>query len=138
MKREFTAHCKVVNGKLEWRNQEYLNLGLQNFEGCDGIVKVKKSWSKRSLSQNSFYWVWVTIIAEYCGNTQEEMHTILKGLFAPKKEAKFGKKSYMIPKGTSEMSKGEMVEYLFNIQTEAAQLGVVLPTPEDYLKQNSS
>lgn len=132
--KEILAHCKVVAGRLVWRNPEYLTINLPKFEGSSGILKVKKKWNKRSLNQNSLYWVWVGIIADYCGNTQEEMHTILKGLFAPKKEAKFGKKVYMIPRSTTTFSKGEMQEYMFYIQTEASQLGIVLPTPEDYMK----
>lgn len=135
MKKEFVAHCKVVGGFLEWKNPDYLAVNLPNYEGLDGVLKIKRKWSKRSLNQNSLYWEWVTIIADYCGNTTEEMHTILKGLFAPKKEVKMGKKKYMIPRSTTTFTKGEMVEFMFDVQTEASHLGILLPTPEDYSKQ---
>jgi len=138
MTKDFIAHCKVVDGHLQWRNVDYLAVNLPKWEGYDGVLKIKKKWNKRSTSQNSLYWVWVTLIAESCGNTPEEMHTIFKGLYAPKIEVKYGKKSFMIPRSTTSLTKGEMVEFMFNVQTEAANLGIVLPTPEDYEKERTA
>ncbi len=134
MEKQFVAHCKVVGGFLEWRNADYLHVNLPKFEGLDGVLTIKRKWNKRSINQNALYWEWVTLIADYCGNTPQEMHTILKGLYAPKKQVKMGKKRYMIPRSTTSLSKGEMVEYMFNVQTEASHLGITLPTPEDYQK----
>ena len=130
--KDFTAHFSVKNGFLEWKNPDYLSINLPKYEGMEGILKIKKKWNKRSVNQNSLYWEWVGIIADYCGNTPEETHTILKGLFAPKKEVKVGKKSYMIPRSTTDLTKGEMVEYMFQVGVEASNLGIVLPSPEDY------
>lgn len=135
MRKDFTAHCKVVNGFLEWKNIDYLKVNLPNYEGLEGVLKIKKKWNKRSLNQNSLYWKWVEIIAEYCGNTSEEMHAILRGLYAPKKEVKVGKKIYRIPRSTTTLTKGEMASYMLDVQAEAGILGIILPTPEDYLKQ---
>lgn len=130
--KDFLAHCKVVNGALEWKNLDYLRVNLPKYEGLDGVLKIKKKWNKRSLNQNALYWEWVTIIADYCGNSPEEMHVILRGLYAPKKEVKVGKKKYMIPRSTTTFTKGEMAEFMMNVQAEAGQLGITLPTPEDY------
>lgn len=132
MSKDFIAHCTVTGGLLEWRNPDYLHVNLPKFEGLSGVLTIKKKWSKRSLNQNALYWEWVTLIADYCGNTPQEMHSVLRGLYAPKKEIKVGKKKYMIPRSTTTLSKGEMVEFMFNVQSEASQLGIILPTPEDY------
>lgn len=112
-----------------------MDINLPEYEGLDGVLKIKKKWNKRSLSQNSLYWAWVTEIAEYCGNSPEEMHTILKGLFCPKREVKMGKKVYVIPRSTTSLTKGEMVEFMMHVQVEATQLGITLMSPEDYQKQ---
>jgi hypothetical protein len=130
-KKDFKAHATVVNGKLEWKNDAYLDFNLPNFEGCEAVLTVKRKWNKRSLSQNSLYWVWVGIIAEYCGDSEEETHITLRGLYAPKREFKMGEKSFMIPRSTTTLSKGEMQEYMFHIEVQAGQLGIILPRPED-------
>ena len=79
-------------------------------------------------------WEWLSIIGDYIGEDKNEVYRIMTGLHSPKKEVKMGKKRFSIPKGTSKMTKGEMVEFMMNIQVEASQMGIVLPTPEDYQK----
>lgn len=130
--RSFIAHCKVVGGKLEWKNQLYLDVNLQKYEGLDGILTVKKKWNKRSLSQNNYFWLCMEVLAEYTGHTPEEMHVIVKGLYCPKKEVVVGDKKYSIPRGTSDLTKGEFVELMLNVNVMASGLGVVLPDPTDY------
>ncbi len=132
MANDFVAHCKVVGGFLEWKNLDYLNINLPKYEGLQGVLVVKKKWNKRSLSQNAYFWLCMQVLAEYTGHTPEELHVIVKGLYCPKKEVKVGKKSYSIPRGTSELTKGEFVELMLNVNVMASDLGVVLPDPTDY------
>ncbi len=131
MKKDFIAHFTVKDGGIVWKNERYLHHNLPEYEGLSGILEIKVKRSTRSLNQNALYGVWIGIIAEYCGNAPEEMHTILKGLYGFKKEITVGDKKYMIPRSTSTYSKGEMVEYMFYIEQEAAKLGISLPHPED-------
>lgn len=131
MAKDFLAHCKVVNGELEWKNPSYLHLGLKNLEGYNGVLTVKKKWNKRSLSQNSLYWMWLEIISQDVSHVPEELHIIFRGLFAPKKEVHIKTKSYMIPRSTTDLTKGEMVEYMFHVEQQANELGITLPHPED-------
>lgn len=132
MTKSFVAHCKVVDGYLEWKNPNYLNVNLPNYEGLEGVLTIKKKWNKRSLSQNNYFWLCMGTLAEYTGHTPEELHVIVKGLYSPKKEVKVGKKTYSIPKGTSELTKGEFVELMLNVNVMASELGVILPDPTDY------
>lgn len=129
--KEILAHLKVVNGAIEYRNVDYVALNLEKFEGCDGVLHIKRKWNKRSLSQNKYFWLCLEVIAEYTGHTSEELHVIYKGLFCPKKEISVGKKKYMIPKGTSELTKSEFVELMMNISAEASLIGLTLPQPQD-------
>lgn len=130
--KQFVAHCTVQNGKLVWKNDQYMEVNLPKYEGLKGILTIKTRKSRRSLNQNALYWEWVTIIGDYFGNTKDEMHTILKGLVGHKQEVKVGKKKFLIPKSTSNYTVGEMVEYMFNVKVWASQEGIVLPSPEDY------
>src|SRR5581483_6780833 len=105
MKKDFLAHFRVEHGRIAWKNQSYLDVNLPNYEGLSGTLSIPVRKSRRSLSQNALYWMWVSIIAEYCGNSQEEMRTILKGLFGPKTEGKLGEKRFMIPRSTTTYTK---------------------------------
>jgi hypothetical protein len=131
MKLEFRAHFVVRGGKVEWKNPSYVTHQLANFEGCEGIAIAKRKWNKRSTNQNALYWLWLSVMSKDIGHTEEELHVIMKGLHAPKKEVKVGNKTYMIPKSTQELSKGEFVEYMFHVETEANQLGIELPHPNE-------
>ncbi len=129
--KDFTAHFQILNGQIVWKSQAYMDNWLPKMEGQKGICVVKKKWNKRSLDQNALYWVWMTTISEHTGHTPEELHHIFKGRFAPKKQIEVAKKVYNIPKGTSDMSVGEMVGYMFDVEVEAGTMGIVLPHPED-------
>lgn len=132
MKRDFLAHFIIKDGRIAWKNDDYMAANLPKYEGLNGSLLIKVRTSKRSLNQNALYWEWVTVCAEYCGDTKEEMHTILKGLFGVKIHAKdLSGNPLRIPKSTSTYTKGEMVEYMFLIEQEATKLGIKLPHPED-------
>jgi len=129
--KSFTAHFVVKDGFPEYKNPEYL-INLQKFEGCSGVLQVKRKWNKRSLNQNAWMWACFEIIGDYIGENKNTVHRIMTGLFAPKKEIKVGKRKVSMPIGTSEMSKGEMVEFMLNVSSEAGQMGITLPDPEEY------
>lgn len=129
--KEFLAHCEVIDGKLQWKNEAYLHVNLPKFEGMKGTLTIKKKWNKRSLSQNKLYWLWVTIISKDLGYTENELHTLLKGKFGPKKAIVVGGKTYNIPKSTTDFTKGEFVEFMFFVEKQAAELNILLPHPED-------
>lgn len=131
MQRDFTAHFTVVNGQMVWKNQAYMDNWLPKLEGQKGMCIVRKKFNKRSLDQNALYWVWMETISDHTGHTPEELHHIFKGRFAPKKQVKIAETVYNIPKGTSELSKGQMVEYMMAVEAEAGTMGIVLPHPED-------
>lgn len=132
MKKDFVAHCTIKQGMLIWKNREYMAHNLPNYEGLVGVLTIVVKKSTRSLNQNALYWEWVTICAEYCGNTKQEMHEIFKDLFGIRIEARDlqGNPKRVI-KSTSTYTKGEMVGYMFDIEQEAAKLGILLPHPED-------
>lgn len=128
---ELLAHFTVTEGKPIWKNSEYVKVNLPKFEGCKGILHIKKKWNRRSVSQNALYWLWLEVASQSIGHTENELNVIFKGLFAPKKEVSMGGKTYVIPKSTKELSKGEMVSYLFEVEQKLSELGIKLPRPED-------
>lgn len=125
--------AKVKNHRLQFdQDHDWLNNAFFKLEGKNVIVDVEEVKNFRSGNQNRLYWKYLEVIAADVGESPERLHTIFKGLYSPKVQMKFKDKSYMIPKSTTDMSVGEFVEYLIKVQSEAADLGVILPDPELY------
>lgn len=135
MAKEFVAHLTVVNGKFEWKNPDYIRVNLPKLEGKKGVLTIKEKWNQRSLPQNNYIHLCFEVIGEYMGENPNEVKRIMKGLFSPKVEKKFGDRRLMVPKGTSDMSVGEMQQFELEVSAEAGRLGVLLPDREEYNRQ---
>ena len=101
----------------------------------DGIyyVRVELSRKPRSLNQNNYYWgVVLPIIADYTGNTPDELHNIFKRMFLPPKTIMYRNKAIKMPSSTTELSTVGFAEYIDRITAEAGELGVSIPPPNDF------
>ncbi|MGW8178838.1 MAG: hypothetical protein ACWGQW_08765, partial [bacterium] len=132
---EWYRHCKSDEMKtfvLNGRNNDVIRNYLRMLP-YDGTYKIeiKKVESKRSLSQNALYWMWVTIIANDIGHTKDEMHDLLRfTLLNPITTEVMGRVIEQLP-STTKMKTKEFVEYLNAIEMWAADFGILLPQPED-------
>jgi hypothetical protein len=94
-------------------------------------VEVKRNLSKRSLSQNALYWVWVAIISEETGYRKDEVHALLRYQFLPSCEQEImGHRIHDLP-STTKLNTKEFTEYLNDIENWASDFGITLPHPED-------
>ena len=83
---------------------------------------------KRTVNQNALYWVHMTCIGDYCGNSKDYVHNEMGLKFLPCTEGKLGKE----PVSTTSLNTKEMVNYMDQIRLWAAEfLGLRLLTPED-------
>lgn len=85
---------------------------------------------KRSLNQNSLLHKWFALIAEYTGDSEASVKSDLKAEFSPLVESKVTAGKFR-PLDTSEMSIKQMAEFMDRIYKFAAELGVLLPIPEE-------
>ena len=76
-------------------NRAWLDYLEQN-EGKKLVINIGLDKAKRSLDQNSLYWVYLGVIANETGHTEEELHRIFKGLFLPKKKVTLQGKDYIL------------------------------------------
>jgi hypothetical protein len=125
-------HAHIKDKEIVFPNPAFVRVFLSKFEGKKVTVEVEKVSSKRSLQQNAWMWACFEVIGDYMGENKNTVHRIMTGLFAPKKEVKMGNRRMMIPKGTSEMSIGEMVQFMMEVSAEAGQFGITLPDPSLY------
>ena len=98
-------------------------------------IELKKIAKKRSISQNSYFHVVVSIYAINLGYTLDEAKMLLKRMYAKVCKAliyeKKGNKFYL---STSSMNSKELTEFIDWIRTHSAKdCGVYIPTSEEYL-----
>lgn len=113
-------------------NLKYVRHHLEKWEDKKVWITVERVQSKRSLNQNAYYWVCLGIIAEHTGHSPEELHRIFKGLYLPRKETVLNGKKYMLTGSTTDLNKGEFVEYMMRVTAEAGDMGIALPSPDEY------
>lgn len=104
--------------------------GIYDSEAWD--VKVTKKRFKRSIDQNSLYWLWLTCIEQETGNDRNDLHDFFKAKFLG-----FESKNIMghtVTRVISTTAKNtlEFKNYLYRIQMFASvELAIILPDPKD-------
>lgn len=123
--------AKIKDRKLKLDNPYYFKFQISKYKDCRALVSVKIIKSKRSLSQNAWYWgVVIPLICETTGHTPNEQDRIFEQMFAPRKVVKHKNKEYVIYKHCKELTKGEFVFFVERIRAEVAEMGIVIPNPE--------
>lgn len=122
-----------INENNEIIHTPLMRYHLSKFKkGINIVVSVEKQYNKRSLNQNAYYHMCLGIIAEYTGDSPDELHRLFKGMFLPRKDIVLNKKRYSLAGSTTELTKGQFAEYIMKISAEVALMGITLPSPEDY------
>lgn len=120
---------KIEKGKFVFGSDITEQRFFEKYEGKDMVIEQIKR--RRSLQQNSYYWVYLTVISTETGNDVNDLHELMKQRFLPSVIVKIkGKKathSFERKKSTTELTKAEFNEYLERIR---AFTEVPLPDPE--------
>jgi len=124
---KFQAHVK--NGILKIVNLDNFNSFLKGFkEGQEVTIKVEKQKKNRTLDQNAWYWAGVLpTVAEYTGNSTEELHEIFKRMFLSPQFITYRDKQIKVPGSTTTLSTVEFSEYIEKVIAEAAGMGIIVP-----------
>lgn len=121
---------EINNKKVKLNNpakfREYVNL----LEGKIIQLEIKKKRKIRSLSQNSLYWVWLGIISDSTGYYTEELHSSFKAMFLTDRTQKIP-----LVRSTTALNSAQFTQYLDKIDNQARDLGITLPSPDDYYKE---
>lgn len=97
-----------------------------------------KPWEgKRSLDQNSLYWMWLGLMAKHFSRkagpfSKDDMHDLMRHHhlgYVDKQISKTKIASQL--KSTTDLSTKEMSEYMTKVEAWCAQNGLLLPRPED-------
>jgi len=95
-------------------------------------VEIKQKREIRSVSQNSLYWLWLTCIMAETGNDKDYLHIFFGKKYLPQNSRVIYGETVNITVSTSSLDTAQFTHYLERIQQFAnAELGIVLPNPED-------
>lgn len=104
-------------------------------EGKKYKVSVTLHRDRRSLSQNSLYWLWLNCISAETGNDVDALHDYFKDRFLSRKVEIFGDEC-LVGISTTKLNTAEFTAFLDKVQQFAAGEGIILPNPEDlYFEQ---
>lgn len=110
---------------------EHINtLLLDNKKVYKAEIKLQRE--KRSISQNSLYWLWLACLQDETGSYKDDLHECFKIKFLPYKTKEVLGEEVRVVQSTTSLDTKEMASYLEHIKIFAqAELGCMLPRPED-------
>lgn len=126
---------KVIEGTLTGIPKKELANELKFFEGKSVDLIIRKHKKYRSIYQNRYYWMIITMIGNDIGNTKDEMHDILKFKFlkAEKVDENTGE-IFPYIRDSSDLSTVEFEDYLSEIRKFAAEyLHMNIPLPNEQI-----
>jgi hypothetical protein len=95
-------------------------------------VEIKQKREIRTVSQNSLYWLWLTCIMAETGNEKDYLHIFFGKKYLPQNSRLIYGETVNITVSTTSLDTAQFTHYLERIQQFAnAELGIVLPNPED-------
>lgn len=95
------------------------------------VMEIDVVKSKRTLSQNDFYWFYLGIIEKETGNLATDMHELFKRKLLPPIPKKVLGVEFKIPATTTTLTKSEFSDYLDKI---CAMTNVPIPVIEEAKK----
>lgn len=95
-------------------------------------VTIKRHVKPRSTAQNSLYWAWLTIVEQDTGNGKDDLHSLFKRQFLPRRFLDVDGESVEVEPHTPKCSTVEFTEYLDRVQQFCvSELAIVLPDPDE-------
>ena len=88
----------------------------------EGDLELGKFKSKRSNSQNDYYWAMLKELGDYTGYSEEELHDMFRFKYLSEKKTVAGSEIYAI-KSTTSLNVDDFKNYIHDIQRFAIGLG---------------
>lgn len=119
---------RIIDGHIKLLHRESFAALIQQLEGCEIDIQLRKHRKDRSSKQNAYYWSCVVAeIANFCGYEPTEAHDALKQMFLTDHS------NAALPRvrSTTTLDTKEFMEYIEKcVQFAAEKFGIVIPDPE--------
>lgn len=101
-------------------------------DGKRYTVEITMKRDKRTVNQNSLYWLWLTCISNETGNEKDILHDEFGKMFLPKRSGNFFGEYVEKAVSTTSLDTKQFTEYLDKIQAfVTSEIGIILPNPDD-------
>lgn len=133
MKLEY--YSDVKGGNLQTNVRKKIAEELKQFEGKRIQIRIEKLKSKRSIQQNRYWWLAMTILGNELGYSKEETHELMKFKFL-KRERVIEKTGEILEyiESTTTLSKSDFADMVTDMVRWAASMGIVIPLPGEQLE----
>lgn len=133
MKLEY--YSEVKNGHLSKSVRNKIASELLQFEGKRVEIRIEKLKSKRSIQQNRYWWLAMTILGNELGYSKEETHELMKFKFL-KRERVIEKTGEILEyiESTTTLSKSDFADMVTDMVRWAASMGIIIPLPGEQLE----
>jgi len=133
MKLEY--YSDVKGGNLQTNVRKKIAEELKQFEGKRVQVRIEKLKSKRSIQQNRYWWLAMTILGNELGYSKEETHQLMKFKFL-KRERVVEKTGEILEyiESTTTLSKSDFADMVSEMVRWAANMGIIIPLPGEQLE----
>ena len=109
-----------------------MKLKINLLTNGDYIVTINRIKSHRTISQNKLYRLWVKLIADETGHTENELHAYFKAIFLEKQYKVVFNEQVEIEASTTRLTTKEFTTFLDKIYLFASEeLKMILPKPDD-------
>lgn len=125
------------DGELKGLPSKKLRSELKHlFAGKQIEILIHRKKKHRSVQQNRYYWLIVSMLSEHTGFTKEECHEILKQRFLKTEKVHEDTGAiYEYTKSTTELTTSEYEDYLESVRRFAAEdFSIELPLPNEQLE----
>jgi hypothetical protein len=92
-------------------------------------ITIKRRIKRRTLPQNSLYWLWLTAIQAETGNEKNYLHKYFTDKYLPKKYCVVFGKVVEVSISTTALDTASFTKYLDSINLEMGEKGVELISP---------
>lgn len=130
-----TFHIQIKDGNIAFKSDAHKAMFkryLAQYEGMEVFMEINEKKVKRSGQQNSFYWLFLSVIEQETGHTIEELHSLFKGMFISEIKNVLGN-NVRVSKTTTELTKSEFAEYIMKIEEYT---GILAPDVSEALDYN--
>nr|DAX41377.1 MAG TPA: protein NinB [Caudoviricetes sp.] len=96
------------------------------------FAEIKQIRRRRTIDQNSLYWLWLKCLQDETGEDKERLHEYFKARYLGVSTVEVFGVDVQMSASTTKLNTKEMTHYLDRIQQFAlADLGIALPNPSD-------
>ncbi|HPW67804.1 MAG TPA: hypothetical protein PLS84_12085 [Salinivirgaceae bacterium] len=122
-----------INNKANLENVfALMKLRVNLLTNGEYIVTINRIKSHRTIPQNKLYRLWLKLIADETGHTDNDLHAYFKAAFLEKQYKVVFSEQVEIDASTTRLSTKEFTTFLDNIYLFASEtLGIILPKPDD-------